>query len=148
MKEYIERETLLNYADCLRPSESDYFNVGVAEEMCLDKEKEIADELKKLPYDIFSAFKPIVGWYSVKDMMPHKGQSVLCVGKNGGMFIGEIRENLFREDSCGVYVPNARCIRYATHWLPLPEPPTKINNRMEQGKKTIKVIQRMMRIQP
>ena len=50
MAEYIKREDLLDYAYTIRPGRSDYFNIGVAESMVLDKIKEIADELEQLPY--------------------------------------------------------------------------------------------------
>lgn len=50
MDEYILRETVLSYACKIRPCKSDYFYIGVAEEMVLDAKKEIAEELEQLPY--------------------------------------------------------------------------------------------------
>lgn len=50
MEKYVRREDLLGYAYTIHPGRSDYFNIGVAESMVLDKIKEIADELEQLPY--------------------------------------------------------------------------------------------------
>lgn len=50
MTEYIKRDDILDYAYQLRPSRGSYFNTGIAEQMVLDKETEIADELERLPF--------------------------------------------------------------------------------------------------
>ena len=64
-------------------------------------------------------------WISVKDRLPEKDKLVLCVGKKGGMFLGEIHPFLVGGERNEVYcyVPNSRQGRYATHWMPLPQPP-------------------------
>ena len=64
-------------------------------------------------------------WISVKDRLPEKDKLVLCIGKRGGMFIGEIHPFLVGRERNEVYcdVPNSRQGRYAIYWMPLPQPP-------------------------
>lgn len=47
---YINREDVMSYVYEISPCKSDYFYIGVAEEMVLNTKKEIADALEKLPY--------------------------------------------------------------------------------------------------
>jgi hypothetical protein len=64
-------------------------------------------------------------WISVKDRLPEKDELVLCVGKKGGMFLGEIHPFLVGGERNEVYcyVPNSRSGRYAICWMHLPDPP-------------------------
>lgn len=62
-------------------------------------------------------------WISVKERLPDENALVLCAGARGGMFLGKIRW-LYEEDGTAYcHVPNARCGRSATHWMPLPNVP-------------------------
>ena len=64
-------------------------------------------------------------WIPVTERLPEQDELVLCVGKKGGMFLGEIHSFLVggKRNEVFCYVPNSRGGRYATHWMPLPEPP-------------------------
>ena len=64
-------------------------------------------------------------WISVNDRLPKKDELVLCIGKRGGMFLGEIHPFLVGRERNEVYcdVPNSRQGRYAIYWMPLPQPP-------------------------
>ncbi len=64
-------------------------------------------------------------WISVEDRLPEKEELVLCIGKRGGMFLGEIHPFLVGRERNEVYcdVPNSRQGRYAIYWMPLPQPP-------------------------
>lgn len=64
-------------------------------------------------------------WISVSERLPEPNTLVLCVGKKGGMFLGEPRR-VFQDKTAHTYVPNARHPRFATHWMPLPEPPKEV----------------------
>lgn len=61
-------------------------------------------------------------WISVKERLPEDHVLVLCIGARGGMFLGR-SPHLFSDGSAYFVVPNARTCRYATHWMPPPEPP-------------------------
>ena len=62
-------------------------------------------------------------WISVSERLPEPNTLVLCVGKRGGMFLGEPRCIFQGDGTAHTYVPNSRGCRYTTHWMPLPEPP-------------------------
>jgi hypothetical protein len=64
-------------------------------------------------------------WIPVTERLPEKDELVLCVGKKGGMFLGEIHPFLVGGERNEVYcyVPNSRSGRYAIYWMPLPTPP-------------------------
>ena len=64
-------------------------------------------------------------WIPVTERLPEKDELVLCVGKKGGMFLGEIHPFLVGGERNEVYcyVPNSRSGRYAIYWMPLPKPP-------------------------
>jgi hypothetical protein len=62
-------------------------------------------------------------WISVEERLPDKDTLVLCIGAKGGMFLGFIRCYYEIQNGAYTYVPNSRGCRYATHWMPLPEPP-------------------------
>lgn len=66
-------------------------------------------------------------WIPVTEQLPEPDTLVLCIGKKGGMFLG-YPSKYVRVSNGSVYcsVPNARGGRYATHWLPLPEPPKEV----------------------
>ena len=61
-------------------------------------------------------------WIPVTERLPENGVLVLCIGARGGMFLGR-SPHLFSDGTAYFAVPNARSCRYATHWMPLPEPP-------------------------
>lgn len=61
-------------------------------------------------------------WIPVTERLPERGVLVLCIGARGGMFLGR-SPYLFSDGTAYFDVPNARTCRYATHWMPLPEPP-------------------------
>ena len=61
-------------------------------------------------------------WIPVTERLPEKGVLVLCIGARGGMFLGG-SPSLFSDGTAYFCVPNARSCRYATYWMPLPEPP-------------------------
>ena len=61
-------------------------------------------------------------WIPVTERLPERDARVLCIGQRGGMFLGEC-PSLFSDGTAYFYVPNARRCRFATHWMPLPEPP-------------------------
>lgn len=65
-------------------------------------------------------------WIKCTDKIPEycDVQLVLCVGANKGMFVGYIMGEAGEDGKCYCQVPNARGGRNATHWMPLPEPPT------------------------
>lgn len=63
-------------------------------------------------------------WIPVTERLPEKGVLVLCIGARGGMFLGR-SPNLFSDGTAYFIVPNARSCRYATYWMPLPEPPNE-----------------------
>lgn len=50
MAEYISRDELDDFIYCNKPCKSDYYGIGIAEEMKLDAIKELCDELDKLPF--------------------------------------------------------------------------------------------------
>jgi hypothetical protein len=64
----------------------------------------------------------IAKWIPVTERLPEKDVLVLCIGARGGMFLGR-SPSLFSDGTAYFVVPNARSCRYATHWMPLPEPP-------------------------
>lgn len=68
-------------------------------------------------------------WISVKVRKPEVHKLVLCVGSKGGMFLGmsNYSGNSVVDGALCMMVPNARGIRYATHWMSLPEPPKEAN---------------------
>lgn len=61
-------------------------------------------------------------WIPVSERLPEKDVLVLCIGSRGGMFLGQ-SPWLFSDGSAYFDVPNSRRARFATHWMPLPEPP-------------------------
>ena len=61
-------------------------------------------------------------WIPVSERLPERDVLVLCIGAKGGMFLG-ITTCLFSDGTAYFDVPNARRCRFATHWMPLPEPP-------------------------
>jgi hypothetical protein len=63
-------------------------------------------------------------WIPVTERLPEKGVLVLCIGARGGMFLGR-SPNLLSDGTAHFCVPNARSCRYATYWMPLPEPPNE-----------------------
>lgn len=64
-------------------------------------------------------------WISVMDRLPKTNDLVLCVGSQGGMFIGCILldNTVSSSETYHFHVPNARHGRCATHWMPLPKAP-------------------------
>lgn len=66
--------------------------------------------------------KDATKWIPVTERLPEDDDLVLCIGARGGMFLGR-KPSLFSDGTCYFAVPNARCCRYCTHWMPLPEPP-------------------------
>ena len=61
-------------------------------------------------------------WIPVSERLPERDVLVLAIGARGGMFLGKT-PSLFSDGTAYFIVPNARSCRYATHWMPLPEPP-------------------------
>ena len=64
--------------------------------------------------------KDALKWIPVRERLPERDVLVLAIGARGGMFLGK---TLFSDGPAYFIVPNARSCRYATHWMPLPEPP-------------------------
>lgn len=63
-------------------------------------------------------------WISVNDQSPEKGSSVLCIDKNGRMFVAQYF------DDCKILrwrFDSGHCCDYelddAVFWMPLPPPP-------------------------
>lgn len=82
--------------------------------------KEFVDELKQKQSQ----------WISVKDQLPPNEELVLCIGKQGGYFLGYTDEYLNpksgeKYETLYFIVPNARSSRMGTHWMPLPKQPLK-----------------------
>lgn len=62
-------------------------------------------------------------WVPVTERLPEEDDLVLCIGARGGMFLGT-RPWLYGDETSAYFsVPNSRRSRYATHWMPLPQPP-------------------------
>ena len=66
-------------------------------------------------------------WIPVSERLPEKDVLVLYIGARGGMFLGT-NPWLFSDGSAYFSVPNSRRARFATHWMPLPEPPETEEN--------------------
>jgi hypothetical protein len=64
----------------------------------------------------------IAKWIPVTERLPEEDVLVLRIGARGGMFLGR-SPSLFRDGTAYFAVPNARSCRYATYWMPLPQPP-------------------------
>ena len=59
-------------------------------------------------------------WRSVKDNPPDAYESVICLGTNGGMFIGRVAAS---KDGTGIAYRHGGQRYRITHWMPRPVPP-------------------------
>ena len=67
-------------------------------------------------------------WVEIKDRLPDKGDFVLAWDGDGVCMV-EYNGNYF-----GLSVNGQDCMISATHWMPLPEPPTASNNEFKATK--------------
>lgn len=113
MAKYIKRETVLDYAYQIRPTVCDYFNIGIAEEMVLNREKEISDELGLLPYEEVN--KEI--WHDASKELPPKFVSVIGHMTDADPF-PECRECYIVEDR--FFFPALNEFHPVDYWIHFP----------------------------
>ena len=63
-----------------------------------------------------------MGWISVEEMLPERKTEALCFSKNAGVFIGTDWVD-WPDGKIMFHLGTSYDWPYATHWMPLPEPP-------------------------
>ena len=60
-------------------------------------------------------------WIPVTERLPEPDTLVLCKGRRGGLFIGQIWIYYEKDGEAYCHVPNSRRGRMAIAWMPLPK---------------------------
>ena len=60
-------------------------------------------------------------WIPMTERLPKPDTLVLCQGKKGGLFLGEVSIYYEKYGEAYCYVPNSRGGRMAIKWMPLPK---------------------------
>lgn len=84
-------------------------------------QQEAEEALRK--YQVAISRKP--QWIPVTERLPDLiHEYVLCCGLKGGQFVGWVGTGKIVNGRAMAFSPDGKG-RYATHWMPLPEPPTQ-----------------------